>query len=511
MIRGAESSARELNQEAGDLNVGLGNKGLPEEGHLKQRRARGFRLAAGISPGISSLMLRWLRLTLSPTPLKGRGSLRERATARTALGVVVLLLGALFAIGDGSALLPAARAGAVATPPPIDIDTGEKSSPSPTPSPTQSPTDDPDTQEPPEEQPGAGSDPKPGDPGSASGGGAGAPGEEDATREDGANRGNGSRTRGGRGGGERGGRGGRDVGFYRPGGAYSTDRLIAIALELRALGWETDKIARRVYAPFIIAGPAAWTNTWGAPRYGPAPGQLREHQGQDVFCEYGSPVIASERGVVEFGEGGLGGMVARLHGADGGYWYYAHLSDWNLDEFSSGDQVEVGDTIGFCGNSGNAATTPSHVHFGWYRADGRASDPFRSLVRWLHQAERRAGVLADAAHRSRVRHIDGLTMARRFGDGFMPQLVALDATQRRLVAQASLSWLLPGFPLGDTPGDDAAGTTIDHVDPIGLGLQGGDVISEDDFAVSWSHEMGSEGSHDAGIARLGVGRAQAGQ
>jgi murein DD-endopeptidase MepM/ murein hydrolase activator NlpD len=118
---------------------------------------------------------------------------------------------------------------------------------------------------------------------------------------------------------------------------------------------------------------------------------IRSHEGQDVFCDFGAPVLASQTGVVTFDEGGLGGRVARLHLPSGGYFYYAHLSEWNTEELASGDRVEAGDVIGYCGNTGNAASTAPHVHFGWYGPDGEARDPMAFLVSWLRAAERAAG------------------------------------------------------------------------------------------------------------------------
>jgi hypothetical protein len=50
---------------------------------------------------------------------------------------------------------------------------------------------------------------------------------------------------------------------------------------------------------------------------------VRQHEGQDVFCDYGAPVLASEVGIVEFGTDVLGGRVARLFRPDGSHWYYA--------------------------------------------------------------------------------------------------------------------------------------------------------------------------------------------
>ncbi|MQA99463.1 MAG: peptidoglycan DD-metalloendopeptidase family protein [Actinobacteria bacterium] len=231
--------------------------------------------------------------------------------------------------------------------------------------------------------------------------------------------------------------GGEFVGPFRPSGSFTTDRLVARAAQLRSLGVSTPEVIEKVFPPFIIAGHAAWTNTWGAPRYGPAPGQRRRHQGQDVFCDYGAPVLAAVPGTVSFGDGGLGGKVARVHTADGGYLYYAHLSNWNTKQFDQGDRVEVGDVIGTCGNSGNALSTPPHVHFGHYNGDGVAVDPMRELVRWLRQAERRTGVLVENATNERTKEIASITLSRRFGDAFMPDTSQLSLAGDALWASGS--------------------------------------------------------------------------
>ena len=167
-------------------------------------------------------------------------------------------------------------------------------------------------------------------------------------------------------------------------GSYSTAKLVAAAALLRAAGWSEERIRREVYAPFIVAGPAGWSDSWGAPRYGPGP-TVRQHQGQDVLCRYGAEVLAPEGGTVEFGTSVLGGRSARLFLPGGGYYYFAHFSEWNDRELSNGDEVRPGDVIGFCGDTGNA--TVPHVHFGWYGPDGVAIDPMQRLISWLQVAE----------------------------------------------------------------------------------------------------------------------------
>ena len=220
--------------------------------------------------------------------------------------------------------------------------------------------------------------------------------------------------------------GGRAGGFFAPSGSYSDERLVALATRLRSLGLSQQEIIERVYVPFILAGPAAWTDTWHAPRYGPAPGEIRQHEGQDVFCNEGDPVLATRTGWVNYSDYGLGGIVARVHLDDGTYFYYAHLTATNAGEHPAGTTVHPGDVIGYCGNTGDAAGGPTHVHFGWYEEGGTvAMNPMHLLVRWLHRAERRAlGTIVEARGR-RLLRLPALISARRFGIGFTPDAVEL--------------------------------------------------------------------------------------
>jgi hypothetical protein len=167
-------------------------------------------------------------------------------------------------------------------------------------------------------------------------------------------------------------------------GSYSSETLVLAAELLRADGWSEERIRRDVYAPFIVAGPASWGDSWHAPRHGPG-SIVRQHEGQDVLCRYGAEVLAPEDGTIEFDTSLLGGRTARLYRSDGGYYYFAHLVDRNDRRFSDGDEVQRGDVIGYCGDTGNA--TVPHVHVGWYGPEGEAIDPMRRLVSWLHEAE----------------------------------------------------------------------------------------------------------------------------
>lgn len=104
-------------------------------------------------------------------------------------------------------------------------------------------------------------------------------------------------------------------------------------------------------------------------------GGRRRHEGLDIFAPRGTPVVAAAAGVVRSTrKNRLGGNVVWLRDDYGQTHYYAHL---DTQVVRRGQRVEVGDTLGFVGNSGNARTTPPHLHFGLY---SRGSfDPYPAL------------------------------------------------------------------------------------------------------------------------------------
>ncbi|WP_089661721.1 M23 family metallopeptidase [Christiangramia echinicola] len=102
-------------------------------------------------------------------------------------------------------------------------------------------------------------------------------------------------------------------------------------------------------------------------------GGRRDHKGIDIFADRGTPVVAATSGRIRFtGEKGLGGKQVWLRDRKRRQsLYYAHL-----DSIIPGlNKVEQGDTLGFVGNSGNARTTPPHLHFGIYKSKQGALDP----------------------------------------------------------------------------------------------------------------------------------------
>jgi peptidoglycan LD-endopeptidase LytH len=128
--------------------------------------------------------------------------------------------------------------------------------------------------------------------------------------------------------------------------------------------------------PVPVAGVRAsgLSNTWGAARSGG-----RRHEGIDIFAHRNTPIRSTTEGlVVSTSPNPLGGRCIVVLGPGGQRHYYAHLE--RHGRFETGDWVRAGDTIGFVGNSGNARTTPPHLHYGIYTANG-AINPFPLLAR----------------------------------------------------------------------------------------------------------------------------------
>jgi murein DD-endopeptidase MepM/ murein hydrolase activator NlpD len=101
----------------------------------------------------------------------------------------------------------------------------------------------------------------------------------------------------------------------------------------------------------------------------------RRHEGLDIFARRGTPVVAAADGVVRSTRRNrLGGNVVWLRDVLGRSHYYAHLDSQAVRR---GQRVQAGDTLGFVGNTGNARTTPPHLHFGMYSSG--SFDPYPAL------------------------------------------------------------------------------------------------------------------------------------
>lgn len=147
--------------------------------------------------------------------------------------------------------------------------------------------------------------------------------------------------------------------------------LIRLQPELLASGEYTLSVSSGPSLAFPVT-PKVSSNIgsfWGAGRDGGA----RKHEGIDIFAPRNTALLAAADGVItRVNENNLGGKVVFMRPKNKNFTlYYAHL---NKQLVQPGQVVAAGDTIGLVGNSGNASTTPPHLHFGIYTSNG-AVDP----------------------------------------------------------------------------------------------------------------------------------------
>jgi murein DD-endopeptidase MepM/ murein hydrolase activator NlpD len=137
---------------------------------------------------------------------------------------------------------------------------------------------------------------------------------------------------------------------------------------------------------FPIPAPyeASFSDDWHACR----DGCRRQHKGNDIFAAEGTPIVAVEPGVIAKVDGtddSNGGLSIWLVGDSGVAYWYAHNS---ANYVTAGQRVGRGQLIGRVGHTGNARTTPSHIHFQVNRCGELSSsepctvDPFGLISRW---------------------------------------------------------------------------------------------------------------------------------
>jgi murein DD-endopeptidase MepM/ murein hydrolase activator NlpD len=129
-----------------------------------------------------------------------------------------------------------------------------------------------------------------------------------------------------------------------------------------------------VRGPHGTRGPVG---NFGAPRNGG-----RVHKGFDVTARCGTPLAAATTGTVvkRAYDARLDGnyVVIRGLGERRKYWY-AHMR--HPSSFQKGDEVHVGQIVGFVGKTGNARTVGCHLHFEIH-VNGRPVNPEPYLRAW---------------------------------------------------------------------------------------------------------------------------------
>lgn len=141
---------------------------------------------------------------------------------------------------------------------------------------------------------------------------------------------------------------------------------------------------------FPIVGQTSFVDDFGAPR-----AVTGSHEGNDIFAETGTPVVAIADGTLSrVGVNTLGGNRLWLTDDAGTEFYYAHLSAY-APATVSGARVRAGQVIGFVGNTGQAITTPPHLHLQIHPGGGDSVNPYPYLLAW-----QRGGDLALAFRQS---------------------------------------------------------------------------------------------------------------
>lgn len=129
---------------------------------------------------------------------------------------------------------------------------------------------------------------------------------------------------------------------------------------------------------FPVLGEVWYEDSFGSDREG----GKRKHEGTDLFSKEGAPIISVCSGNIEqLGWNRLGGERVGIRGDDSNYYYYAHLQKIP-SELKVGDHIKKGEYIGAMGHTGDALTTPDHLHFGIELVNGEWINPYSFLLVW---------------------------------------------------------------------------------------------------------------------------------
>jgi murein DD-endopeptidase MepM/ murein hydrolase activator NlpD len=166
------------------------------------------------------------------------------------------------------------------------------------------------------------------------------------------------------------------------------DALAALVCAAAILALAPAGASARFDAPVAIEPPEHVFPIRGPHDLGRNPANMfgggRGHDGQDMFADCGTPVIAATAGrVVRAAYEGAAGNYLVIHDPDSGQdAVYMHLL--HTPRFAEGEDVVLGQRIASVGRTGDA--DGCHLHFelwtapGWFK--GHAYDPLPRLRRW---------------------------------------------------------------------------------------------------------------------------------
>jgi murein DD-endopeptidase MepM/ murein hydrolase activator NlpD len=209
-------------------------------------------------------------------------------------------------------------------------------------------------------------------------------------------------------------------------GSNNSLALLEALRQLTNLGMSQEEAALVGMGQFPVAGEAWWSDDWYEPRFTP---EFHLHQGCDVFAARGTPVRAPVDGLLEYSNGGAGGLGATVTEANGTFYYMAHLDSFARD-LGTGSRVKQGQVVGFVGTSGNADGGSPHVHFEIHPGGGGAVNPKPTLDRWVTEAIANVPkIIAPFVEVSLSRAITAAGLLRRLDVGSLGGPVSTDGPQ----------------------------------------------------------------------------------
>ncbi len=169
---------------------------------------------------------------------------------------------------------------------------------------------------------------------------------------------------------------------------YQSEKGVQIIFEIMRLfdHFQTIDLGERVH-PIPKRYEASMVNNYGTGR---SYGGNRIHEGVDIFAYYSTPVVSTAYGVIEIkGWNRFGGYRIGIRDIYNTYEFYAHLQSY-AKGLSEGDIVKPGQVIGYVGSTGygkegTSGKFPPHLHFGFYKFDGKKEwsfSPYSYLRQW---------------------------------------------------------------------------------------------------------------------------------
>jgi hypothetical protein len=152
---------------------------------------------------------------------------------------------------------------------------------------------------------------------------------------------------------------------------------------------DPNVVVRRITVP--VQGTFSYRDDFGDPRTG------HTHQGNDLMVAKGRPLLAATNGTVRrvFVDNGTAtqGNMLVLRDAEGWEYWYIHINndtpgtDDGLNPLEHafapgitvGAAVKAGQVVAYAGDSGDAESTGSHLHFEIHPPGAAAVDPYPSL------------------------------------------------------------------------------------------------------------------------------------